>query len=676
LLPKLKIILQNLEQQGRAELLQQNVSAQNISVLPKVHLRYAGTDSSLLVDFSEDMQTAFNQAHKQQFGFVRTENKLVVEAVAVEVIGSMATNLQPKSASITQDLSGFQNLTGLFYPIYLREELPIGAKIAGPAIIIEKTGTNVIEPNWQAEITVRYDLILKRKFVVTTEYQTQVDPVMLEIFNNLFMSIAEQMGATLENTAYSVNIKERLDFSCAVFDQAGQLIANAPHIPIHLGSMSDSVQVVMQEQMQAGDVFVLNNPYHGGTHLPDVTVVTPIFQQDKVLFYVASRGHHADIGGITPGSMPPHSHSLLEEGIVINVFKLVEQGQLRETEIRELLTSGNNPVRNVEQNLADLRAQIAANNTGMLELCKMVEHFGLEVVQAYMQHVQDNAEQAVRKLLKNLHDGEFSYQMDSGAAVKVKITISDSKAMLDFTGTSKQQDSNFNAPVSVCKAVVLYVFRTLVADKIPMNAGCLKPLQIIIPKGCMLNPIYPAAVVAGNVETSQYIADTLYGALGIMAASQGTMNNFTFGNENHQYYETICGGSGAGDGYAGTSAVQTHMTNSRLTDPEVLELRYPVLLEEFKIRKNSGGDGKYKGGDGVVRKIKFQETMTASILSGHRKVPPYGMNGGQSGQVGKNWIVRNGKKEELDSTAMVDMEAEDMLVIETPGGGGYGKKYI
>ncbi|MDM8567792.1 hydantoinase B/oxoprolinase family protein [Candidatus Halobeggiatoa sp. HSG11] len=677
LIPELKAILQGLEQKGRQELQQQNITKQ--VAYHKVHLRYAGTDSTLLIDFSDDMQSAFKQAHQQQFGFVRAENKLVVEAVAVEVIGKTVTNL-PKKTIANQIAKPVDKVTIVnagqanICPVYLRDDLPIGTQINGPAIIIETTGTIIIEPNWQAEITPRYDILLRRTVEVTTKYDTQVDPVMLEIFNNLFMSIAEQMGATLENTAYSVNIKERLDFSCAVFDIKGQLIANAPHIPIHLGSMSDSVQVVIQESaIQEGDVFMLNNPYHGGTHLPDITVVTPIFYQHKLLFYVASRGHHADIGGITPGSMPPDSHTLLEEGIVINVFKLVSQDQLREAKIRELLTSGDHPARNIEQNLADLRAQIAANNTGVMELHKMVQHFSLEVVQAYMQHVQDNAEQAVQKLLQRLTSGEFSYAMDNGATIKVKITITESQATLDFTGTSPQQDNNFNAPVSVCKAVVLYVFRTLVAEKIPMNAGCLKPLQIIIPKGCMLNPIYPAAVVAGNVETSQCITDVLYGALNIMAASQGTMNNFTFGNEKHQYYETICGGSGAGNGFDGAAAVQTHMTNSRLTDPEVLEWRYPVLLEKFKIRQNSGGTGKYKGGDGVIRQILFQEPMTASILSGHRKIAPYGMAGGEDGQVGNNWIIRNGQQEILTGTAMVAMETGDRFVIETPGGGGYGR---
>jgi 5-oxoprolinase (ATP-hydrolysing) len=688
LITTLESVLKDLEKQGRSELLQQDIPDDNISVQYKVHLRYAGTDSALLIDFAPcaDMKTAFASAHQQRFGFVR-DTPLIVEAVSVEVIGATHVEVEnppqlPKKTmapiATVSMISAEQIHTT---PVYSRDDLSIGQKLSGPAIIIEKTGTTVVEPHWQAEITPRYDIVLTRSLALAPSetISTNVDPVMLEIFNNLFMSIAEQMGATLANTAYSVNIKERLDFSCAVFDKKGELIANAPHVPVHLGSMGDSVQTVIQEYgeaMQPGDVFVLNNPYHGGTHLPDVTVITPVFElcsakERKVLFYVASRGHHADIGGITPGSMPPYSHTLHEEGVVIDVFKLVEKGHLREAEMREMLSNG---ARNVEQNLADLRAQIAANATGVEELHKMVQHFGLDVVQAYMQHVQDNAEAAVRQLLGVLNEGKFRYELDDGTAIQVKITIQQDNAIIDFSGTSPQQESNFNAPVSVCKAAVLYVFRTLVQDEIPMNAGCLKPLQIIIPKGCLLNPTYPAAVVAGNVETSQCITDALYGALGVMAASQGTMNNFTFGNDKFQYYETICGGSGAGADFHGTSAVHTHMTNSRLTDPEVLEWRFPVLLESFAIRKGSGGEGRYRGGDGVVRRIRFQKAMTASILSGHRRVPPYGMAGGKAGQTGKNWVQRlDGTKEELAGTGSVEMQAGEVFVIETPGGGGYGQ---
>lgn len=701
LVSTLEPVLKDLEKQGRSELHQQDVSDNNIIVQYKVHLRYAGTDSALLVDFAPFacMKAAFAEAHQQCFGFVRNDKSLVVEAISVEVIGAthdveMVENPHQPLSVVDPIATVPMISTEQIYitPVYSREDLSIGQKISGPAIIFEKTGTTIVEPNWQAEITPSYDIVLTRSVatedVATASISINVDPVMLEIFNNLFMSIAEQMGATLANTAFSVNIKERLDFSCAVFDKKGQLIANAPHIPIHLGSMGDSVQTVIREcdsTMLPGDVFVLNNPYHGGTHLPDVTVITPVFddklgsgwERGNILFYVASRGHHADIGGITPGSMPPYSHTLHEEGVIINVFKLVDQGQLREAEMRELLSSGSYPARNVEQNLADLRAQIAANATGVQELQKMVQHFSLKVVQAYMRHVQNNAETAVRQLLGVLKDGEFRYELDDGSAIQVKIIINkqERRAIIDFSGTSLQQQSNFNAPVSVCKAAVLYVFRTLVLNDIPMNAGCLKPLQIIIPKGCLLNPTYPAAVVAGNVETSQYVTDALYGALGVMAASQGTMNNFTFGNDRYQYYETLCGGSGAGADFDGTSAVHTHMTNSRLTDPEVLEWRFPVLLESFTIRKGSGGEGHYRGGDGVVRRIRFREAMTASILSGHRRVPPYGMAGGQAGQTGQNFVQRfDGKRENLAGTAEVEMQAGDVFVIETPGGGGYRRE--
>ncbi len=687
LITTLESVCKDLERQGRNELHQQNISNDHISIHYKVHCRYAGTDSALLIHFAPylEMKVAFKAAHRQRFGFVRSDDTpLIVEAVSVEVIGTTAEvklTENPPIKTIAEPITTQRMVSGersYTTPIYLRDQLAIGQKINGPAIIIEKNTTTVIEPNWQAEITAAYDIVLTRRVteVVNKQIATTVDPVMLEIFNNLFMSIAEQMGVTLANTAYSVNIKERLDFSCAVFDLAGQLIANAPHIPIHLGSMSDSVQTVIQRNdMQAGDVFVLNNPYQGGTHLPDVTVITPVFdQQQTVLFYVASRGHHADIGGISPGSMPPHSQTLHEEGIVIEVFKLVEKGQMREAEMRKLLSSS----RNVEQNLADLRAQIAANTTGVEELQKMVQHFGLAVVQAYMQHVQDNAETAVRQLLEVLKEGQFRYELDDGATIVVKISIDKQQrnAIIDFSGTSEQQASNFNAPIAVTKAVVLYVFRTLVQDEIPMNAGCLKPLEIIIPEKSLLNPTYPAAVVAGNVETSQCITDTLYGALGIMAASQGTMNNVTFGNKKYQYYETICGGSGAGPNFHGTSAVQTHMTNSRLTDPEILEWRFPVLIESFAIRKNSGGEGQYRGGDGVVRRIRFREAMTASILSGHRQVAPYGMAGGKAGQIGKNLVERiGGDKENLAGRAEVEMQVGDVFVVETPGGGGYNSQY-
>ncbi|MCW6037664.1 hydantoinase B/oxoprolinase family protein, partial [Spirulina subsalsa FACHB-351] len=577
-------------------------------------------------------------------------------------------------------------------PVYQREDLQPGDIIPSPALIIEPTGTNVLEPGWQAEVNPYQHLILRQVASPTLSPNTipspnQADPVLLEIFNNLFRSIAEQMGTTLQNTSYSVNIKERLDFSCAIFDQQGQLVANAPHIPVHLGSMGESVTRLIENQQhpfKPGDVYALNNPYNGGTHLPDITVITPVFHPhdlpSKPLFYVASRGHHADIGGITPGSMPPHSTRVEEEGILIDNFQLVDQGIFRESELIELLTHSPYPVRNLTQNIADLQAQIAANEKGVQELQKMVQQYGLETVQAYMGYVQDNAELCVRRVINVLKDGEFSTELDSGEKIQVKITIhrdkthlNHNRAVIDFTGTSPQTNSNYNAPSAICKAAVLYVFRSLIDQDIPLNAGCLKPLEIIIPSGCLLNPQFPAPVVAGNVETSQLITDCLYGALGIMAAAQGTMNNFTFGNEKYQYYETICGGSGAGVTFNGTDAVQTHMTNSRLTDPEVLEWRFPVLLKSFTIRPQSGGDGLFKGGNGVIRQIQFLEPMTAAILSSRRRVAPFGLAGGEAGLPGKNYVLRRGEiREELGNTAMVELEAGDCFVIETPGGGGLG----
>jgi len=576
--------------------------------------------------------------------------------------------------------------------LVVREDLRPGDVIPGPAIIAEKNATTVVEPGWQAQLTDLDHLLLNRcaARAVHCAVGTTADPVLLELFNNLFMNIAEQMGLQLQNTAYSVNIKERLDFSCALFDAAGHLSANAPHMPVHLGSMGESIKTVIRENratMQPGDVYVLNDPYHGGTHLPDITVITPVYLADgaQPSFYVGSRGHHADVGGITPGSMPPFSTRIEEEGVQIRNFKLVERGVLREAEMLALLQSGEYASRNPQQNLADLKAQIAANEKGVQELGKMVQQFSLPVVQAYMGHVQDNAEESVRRAITRLKDGAFTLPLDNGAqiSVAVKVDAASRSATIDFTGTSAQQSNNFNAPTAVCMAAVLYVFRTLVQDDIPLNAGCLKPLNVIIPPGSMLNPLPPAAVVAGNVETSTCITNALLGALGVMAASQCTMNNFTFGNASHQYYETISGGSGAGGvfddagalvgGFGGTSVVQTHMTNSRLTDPEILEFRFPVRLDSFAIRANSGGGGRWAGGNGGVRRIRFLAPMTASILSNGRHHGAFGMDGGKAGAPGVNKVVRaNGRVELLDHIGQAEMQPGDVFEIHTPGGGGFG----
>jgi 5-oxoprolinase (ATP-hydrolysing) len=677
---------------ARGEIEGQGVEAGNITVLAKAHLRYQGTDTALIVPFAgpDEMTAAFADMHTQRFGFTMPGRKLIVEAISAEAIGVTEKTIDPEreTPADRKAPAALDTVESVFggarqpTPVYDRDDLAPGDTIDGPAIVVDANATTVVEPGWRAEVTVRDHLILRRVVArpKAEAVGTRADPVMLEVFNNLFMSIAEQMGATLANTAYSVNIKERLDFSCAVFDRDGRLIANAPHMPVHLGSMGESIETVIRERrgtMRPGNVYVLNAPYNGGTHLPDITVITPVFDAggSEILFFVGSRGHHADIGGITPGSMPPDSHTVDEEGVLIDNQLLVEGGRFREAEMTALLTGGRWPARNPEQNLADLRAQIAATEKGVQELRKMVDHFGLEVVWAYMGHVQDNAEEQVRRVLDVLKDGSFSYEMDDGSVIRVAISIDGGErtATIDFTGTSAQRDNNFNAPSAVCKAAVLYVFRTLVDDDIPLNAGCLKPLRIVNPEGSMLNPRYPAAVVAGNVETSQCITDTLYGALGTMAAAQGTMNNFTFGNDRLQYYETICGGSGAGPDFDGTDAVHTHMTNSRLTDPEVLEWRFPVLVRDFSIRRGSGGRGRHRGGDGVVRRIQFLEPMTAAILSGHRRIPPYGLAGGGPGRPGRNAVERaDGRVEELAGTDRTEMAEGDVFVIETPGGGGYG----
>jgi 5-oxoprolinase (ATP-hydrolysing) len=674
--------------EARNDLVAQGVSPQVIEVIRRAHLKYEGTDTALVVALAPPAQMVeqFEAAYRKQFSFLMPGKPLVVEAVSVEAVapGERFQERRAKERGGARPARTVRMFTGARWheaPLYRREDLGPGSRIDGPAVIAEANATTVVEPQWRASVTPLEHLVLERARprAGRVAVGTQVDPVMLEIFNNLYMSIAEQMGLRLQNTAYSVNIKERLDFSCALFDAEGNLIANAPHMPVHLGSMGESIKTVIRlnaGKMRPGDVYVLNAPYNGGTHLPDVTVITPVFSSGgEVLFYVGSRGHHADIGGITPGSMPPGSTVVEEEGVLIDNFLLVEQGRWREKEMRALLGSGLYPARNVQQNIADLRAQIAANEKGVQELARMVEHFGLEVVRAYMRHVQDNAEESVRRVIGVLRDGAFDYPLDNGARIKVRIEIGKDRrsASIDFSGTSAQLPNNFNAPAAVCMAAVLYVFRTLVDDDIPLNAGCLKPLAVSIPDGCMLRPRYPAAVVAGNVETSQCITDALYGALGVLAASQGTMNNFTFGDERFQYYETVAGGSGAGQGFDGADVVQTHMTNSRLTDPEVLEWRFPVRLESFEIRHGSGGRGRWRGGNGAVRRIRFLEPMTAAILSGHRLVQPHGLAGGEPGAAGRNYVLRaDGSRTELGPFDQTQMGRGDIFVIETPGGGAFG----
>ena len=682
--------LTDLEASAAAELAAEGVDKP--TPYRRVHVRYRGSDTALVVPYGKRpaVQAAFEAAHRRQFGFVMEDKPLVLEAVSLELAGGGSSvedewieaapraGRLPPLASVRAYMAGEERDT----PVYDRDAMLPRDVVDGPAILREANATTVVEPGWRAEVTGLNHLLMTRVVPLPSRVAvgTSVDPVMLEVFNNLFMSIAEQMGVTLQNTAHSVNIKERLDFSCAVFDPEGHLVANAPHMPVHLGSMGVSVRHVLNKRrgrMRRGDVYMLNDPYNGGTHLPDVTVVTPVFDEvgETVLFFVASRGHHADIGGLTPGSMPPDSTTIYEEGVLIDNVVLVDRGRFQEAAVRSLLTSAAYPARNVEQNLGDLKAQIAANEKGVQELRRMVGLFGLHVVHAYMGHVRDNAEEQVRRVLDVLTPGRFTLPMDNGAKVEVDIRIDKAAraAVIDFTGTSPQQPNNFNAPEAVVRAACLYVFRTLVDDDIPLNDGCLKPLDIRVPPGSMLSPRYPAPVVAGNVEVSQVVTNALYGALGVLAAAQGTMNNLTFGNDRYQYYETICGGAGAGPDFDGASAVHTHMTNSRLTDPEVLELRFPVLLDDFSIRRGSGGAGRHRGGDGTVRRIRFREAMTAAILANHRRVPPFGLHGGAPGEVGRTWVEKaDGSVVELASTDKIDLEPGDAIVVSTPSGGGYG----
>ncbi|MFE1485687.1 hydantoinase B/oxoprolinase family protein [Streptomyces fimicarius] len=685
-----------------------------ITARARVLLRYAGTDAALPVDLDTEaaMAEAFAAAHRTRFGFTM-DKPVVVETVSVEATGAAGAaesdadpgladaaapdadadadaDLDLRNASPDNAPPGPADTVDLYAegrwqrsPLYRRADLRPADTVTGPAIVAEDDATTVVDAGWQAEAASTGHLVLTRSRPrpERTAVGTRVDPVMLEVFNNLFMSIAEQMGVRLENTAHSVNIKERLDFSCALFDAEGNLIANAPHIPVHLGSMGESIKEVLRRNegtLRPGDVYAVNDPYHGGTHLPDVTVITPVFDRDRggrLRFLVASRGHHAEIGGITPGSMPAFSRTIHEEGVLFDNWLLVRDGRLREDETRELLAAAPYPSRDPDTNLADLRAQIAANEKGIAELRRMTDQFGADVVDAYMGHVQDNAEESVRRIVAGLHDGHCRYETDGGAVIQVRLTVDrDARAAhLDFTGTSPQQPGNVNAPRSVVMAAVLYVFRTLVGQDIPLNSGCLKPLEVTIPPGSMLDPTYPAATVAGNVETSQAVTGALYGAIGGQAEGSGTMNNLTFGNENVQYYETIASGSGAGDGFDGADAVQTHMTNSRLTDPEILEWRLPVRLESFAVRDDSGGAGRWHGGDGVERRIRFLEPVTVALLSGHRRVPPYGAEGGDPGALGAQHIERaGGGTVPLKGCDTAELDAGDVLVVRTPGGGGYG----
>jgi len=701
-----------LGEEARREVIGQGVAPEAVTVHARAHIRYAGTDMALVVPAYSvapgeprssgspplaasvmtlaKMKSAFEAAHKSRFGFIDESKEMVVEAVSVEAIGGGAKFTEPVLPTTGESLASPTRRTQFYSrgqwheaTVYTRAQLSPGQALDGPAIVVEPHQTIVVEDGWRASITAKNHLVLERAVALRRQSAigTDADPVMLEVFNNLFMSIAEQMGVSLQNTAYSVNIKERLDFSCAVFDADGTLVANAPHMPVHLGSMDRAVETIIREnkgRIAPGDVYAINAPYNGGTHLPDITVCTPVFDEASrdVLFWVASRGHHADVGGISPGSMSPNAITIEEEGVYIDNFKLVDRGRFREQALYDLLTGAKYPARNPLQNVNDMKAQIAANEKGVQELRKTVAHFTLPVVRAYMQHVQDNAAESVRRVIDRIHDASFEYEMDQGTWIKVRISVDKEKreATVDFTGTSPQQNTNFNAPEPVTRAAVLYVFRVMVDDDIPMNAGCLRPINIIIPKKSILSPEYPAAVVAGNVETSQAVTDCLFGALGSLAAAQGTMNNLNFGNAKYQYYETICSGSPAGPGFPGTDAVHTHMTNTRLTDPEVLEFRYPVLLEDFHIRTGSGGRGEWNAGDGVRRTIRFLERMDCTILSGHRRVRPFGLAGGDAGQIGQNSVRRNdGRIDALEGADATVIDAGEAVIIQTPTAGGYGK---
>ncbi|WP_317056143.1 hydantoinase B/oxoprolinase family protein [Roseovarius rhodophyticola] len=659
---------------------------QNIETETRLHLRYDGSHQTIPVaGLTENAARAeFETLHKQRYGFISPTRGIVIDMISVEAAGASGVEARAPvitgTGAIKAKVPVFTEGGWQDVPLYDRETLTPETGIKGPAIITEPTGTNMVEPGWSARLDDLGNLILERSESAkrTEAAGTKADPVLLEVFNNLFMSVADQMGATLANTSWSVNIKERLDFSCAIFDELGDLVANAPHVPVHLGSMSDSIKTVMRlnPDVKPGDAYMLNSPYNGGTHLPDVTVVTPVFVGDKPVFWLGSRGHHADIGGRTPGSAPPDSSHIEEEGVLIDNVKLVDEGTFLDTMAEEILASGTYPCRNVMQNMADLKAQVAANETGRQELLKVVDNFGIDVVTAYMGHVQDNAEESVRRVVDRLKDGQFTYPMDHGAVIEVKVSVNRDarEATIDFTGTSPQHSGNYNAPKSICRAVVLYVFRTMVGADIPLNEGCLKPLNIIIPDGSMLNPERPAAVISGNTEVSQATCNALYGALRVIAGSQATMNNFVWGNDDFQNYETICGGTGAGPGFQGCDAIQGHMTNTRMTDPEILEKRFPVRLETFTIRNGSGGAGKWRGGHGVIRTLRFLEPVTITTLSNHRIIPPFGGDGGDPGKVGRNWAeLPDGTVRDMAGNDEIDLPAGSVFGMETPGGGGWGK---
>ncbi|MDC1259954.1 hydantoinase B/oxoprolinase family protein [Pseudomonadota bacterium] len=688
-----KNLIKNLSVNASNSVINQGIKKSSIVLIKKAFLHYQGSHQNLEITFDdvEIMRNSFEIEHKKRFGFYVKGRKILIEMLTVEAVGKSSENYDfsnienPSTDAIAIDNKEMiVNGLKISIPIYQRSNLKVEQIISGPAIISEPTGTNIIDEGWSANLDKFYNLILNRteKKLNQKSIGTSVDMVMLEVFNNLFMNIAEQMGATLANTAYSVNIKERYDFSCALFNASGALVANAPHVPVHLGSMSEAIRTVIklnQNNIFAGDVFVLNAPFNGGTHLPDVTVITPVFDKLKkeILFFVASRGHHADIGGKTPGSAPPDSKHIDEEGVLIDNFKLFEKGVFRENEMKTILASGKYPCRNIEHNMADLAAQVAANETGIREINSMINQFGIQTVHAYMDHVQDNAEECIRNAITNLKEGKYEYELDNKEFIKVDIKIDKAKreATIDFTGTAEKNAFNYNAPIAVCHAVILYVFRTLVGTNIPLNEGCFKPLNIIIPNNSMINAKYPSAVIAGNTEVSQLTCNALFGALGVIAGSQATMNNFVWGNDKIQNYETICGGTGAGPDFHGASAIQTHMTNTRSTDPEVLEFRFPVRLEEFSIRKNSGGKGKYNGGDGATRKLRFLDKMIVTTLCSHRKVPPFGVKGGKPGECGKEWLERkDGSIEKLEGNDSCNVENGDLFVMQTPGGGGYGIK--